>query len=325
VHGETAERIGDAVPGRRQFRALTGPDGITRIPNLRFGAWRLWLDGGARGALGKEITLALGSNEYVVGLNEVPRLRGRIREVLRYDESQPAKGVLVSVLLTQGAAAGGRAIRAIRSDAMGRFTINVPREGRYFLVAKRRGLSETQFAARTSKRVDLLMQRAPVVVLRLRWSVSRRAPLPRDLAVHVSPIGLVEVPQRGRVGFFELPVRKRLRFEVRGTAWASPVTLKLKAGQVCETEVRLLSGGAAEGRVLRRGQKAPNRIVYFEGPRGAPRPARTDSEGRFVLRGLAPGRYRINARGQTPSSRARNTSLLVQDGGTLPDLLVELR
>ena len=76
---------------------------------------------------------------------------------------------------------------------------------------------------------------------------------------------------------------------------------------------------------MRNGKGAPGLLLYLEGRSGVPRPARTNDKGGFLVRGLAPGRYRVNIRNQTRPSRARNTNLVVENARTLPDLLVEVR
>jgi len=323
VHGETLAKVD--IPGRTDFKALTGPGGTLVLRALRPGAWKLWLDGRARGSLKTQATLARGRNSYSFALEETPRLTGLVSVVAGRRRSEPLPGATILVVsIDKNPEPGNPVTRAATTDRGGRFVLNVPHKAKYYLVAQHLGLGDHRFASEPGKPAKVVMKPKAMADITFQWMDARSGRVPDDLMLHVSPLDMAVRSVRGRFIFHNLP-SKRLRFELRGSAWAPPFSLRLKAGQYHRSTRALQPGGTVEGRVMRNGKGAPGLLLYLEGRQRVPRPARTNDEGEFLVRGLPPGRYRVNIRNQTQPSRTRNTNLVVENARTLPDLMVEVR
>jgi hypothetical protein len=310
----------DDVPGRASFRALTGPTGQVVVESLRPGACGLFADGAGLGSATANLVLAKGDNPIVLHLKNGPTIRGI---VVTGKNRRRLRHVLVRGM-------DGSDIRPVRTDYRGAFRIHLPVfDGKtYLFVASLDGYGDEPFqvvAKARDKPIAVLLGANSAFHIGLKWQDVRSDPIPGDIEMRIDGIDRIVSVRGGHLFADNLPVGRRLWLrQVRGSAWVPDFSVQLQRGKLQRGAAQVYSGGIAEGLVVRKKQPVPNAVVYFEGPGGIVRVARTNERGEFRRLGLPPGPYNLNARDQTGKSIERNRGVIVHDRRVVPDLVVEV-
>ena len=112
---------------------------------------------------------------------------------------------------------------------------------------------------------------------------------------------------------------------LHGSAIARGSAIRVRPGKTTRSPtIKIVDGGAIEGEVTRSGKAASYAVVYAKRPWQAARVARADESGRFVLKGLPPGKYSVTSPGQTRANADEFSEVQIVAGETAR-LTVHLR
>lgn len=268
--------------------ALSDADGRYRIGGLAPGHLSLSASHGVFGQTVQELDLQPGENALDFRLQGGQAVSGRVLD----PSGSPASGARVWMR------AGTGAVPEVLSEADGAFRFEGISPGSYWLEAVKDG------EGRTRQPVPLQVSGAPVdqIVLELAATGTIRG---RILGLSVTELaqvrisagwggGVSEVAHDGSYSIAGLsPGTWSVVAELPGTGLRAEGTVALEGVVDAVLDLDFGEGLSLSGRVRRNGRPFSGGTVTLQGSASAPAWAETDSEGRFVLRGLAPGLYRL--------------------------------
>lgn len=308
-----------AGPVRRVLADARGRIVVDRLPaldlDLRVGA------PGFRTARHGGVPLAAPTAEWTVDLVRVARLEGR----LLVDGRPLPPGPELPDLLVDS--------ERLQADADGRFVVEVMGGGWQANVSAcvRRG-GRLLFGAATvtpgdaeTVRLDVELVGTGVVRGRVLRGGQPFDGLQVQLLNRSFPFGTARVVRIGRDGEFRLvdapPGKARLQVGAASFAPAADVEVDVRPGETTVVELSLESTGDLSGVLTRDGAPVARERVWFtrEGQQGGCRD--TDEAGRFLARGLLPGRWTLSTR----SARGlAQVTVALAAGQALEDVRVEL-
>jgi len=296
-------------PGRGEFVAVSAEEGRLVLTGLRRGRWLLTADAGFDGWSRNHKVLAAGRQELTINLTHSPTHVGFVRD----ERGRPvARAEIQAIKPHEGFA---------RSRADGSFALNIPhRRARVLdLEVTKAGYSPTTFEWKRKRgqpeRPVIRLERKASLELPFKWAEGGGGPIPRDLRfkffLHGERVASNFSIQNGVLHVNHVPRGDIVIVQVAGSAHVPTFTVKDR-----KQSVRIVPGVRVVGRVHGFGEKS-GVLVSVRSRGSLPRTVRTDKDGRFELRGLAPGRIDIEMDGQEPRSRKRNRGLRAGSGDTL--------